>query len=130
MVPIAVSPVDLPKLSSTRPKPLSCHPETGVVQRSRVRQIRSHPNQSGRLSDLADTNADAIEVVRHRPMGFTEFVIVIATIMSLNPLAMDMMLPALPEIGSAFHIDLPNRLQMILSAFLIGFGVGQFAIGP
>jgi MFS transporter, DHA1 family, multidrug resistance protein len=63
-------------------------------------------------------------------MGFAEFVIVIATIMSLNPLAMDMMLPALPEIGSAFHIDLPNRLQMVLSAFLIGFGVGQFAIGP
>jgi len=79
---------------------------------------------------LTDTNADALEVVRHRPMGFTEFVIIIATIMSLNPLAMDMMLPALPEIGSAFHIDLPNRLQMVLSAFLIGFGVGQFAIGP
>src|SRR3569833_2796380 len=80
--------------------------------------------------DLADSNTAALEVVRHRPMGFPEFVIVIATIMSLNPLAMDMMLPALPEIGSAFHIDQPNRLQMVLSTFLIGFGVGQFAIGP
>src|SRR3569833_1937756 len=80
--------------------------------------------------DLADTNTNALEVVRHRPMGFPEFVIVIATIMSLNPLAMDMMLPALPEIGSAIHVDLPNRLQMVLSTFLIGFGVGQFAIGP
>src|SRR3954466_5011888 len=63
-------------------------------------------------------------------MGFPEFVIVIATIMSLHPLAMDMMLPALPEIGSAFHIAEANRLQMVLSTFLIGFGVGQFAIGP
>ncbi len=63
-------------------------------------------------------------------MGFAEFVVAIATIMSLNPLAMDMMLPALPEIGSAFHIDVANRLQMVLSAFLIGFGVGQFVIGP
>jgi DHA1 family bicyclomycin/chloramphenicol resistance-like MFS transporter len=63
-------------------------------------------------------------------MGFTEFVLVIATIMSLNPLAMDMMLPALPNIGSAFHIDVANRLQMVLSAFVIGFGVGQFVIGP
>jgi MFS transporter, DHA1 family, multidrug resistance protein len=79
---------------------------------------------------LANIHAETLEVIRHRPMGFAEFVIVIATIMSLNPLAMDMMLPALPEIGSAFHIDLPNRLQMVLSAFLIGFGVGQFAIGP
>jgi MFS transporter, DHA1 family, multidrug resistance protein len=63
-------------------------------------------------------------------MRFAEFVVMIATIMSLNPLAMDMMLPALPNIGSAFHIDAANRLQMVLSAFLIGFGVGQFVIGP
>src|ERR1700722_2413503 len=66
----------------------------------------------------------------HRPMGFPEFVIVIASIMALNPVAMDMMLPALPNIGSAFHIVLANRPQEILSTFLIGFGVGQFVMGP
>src|SRR6202171_6069305 len=66
----------------------------------------------------------------HRPMGFPEFVIVIASIMALNPLAMDMMLPALPNIGSAFHIVLVNRPQMVLSIFLVGFGVGQFVMGP
>ncbi len=79
---------------------------------------------------LADTSAETIEIVRHRPMGFAEFVVVIATIMSLNPLAMDMMLPALPNIGASFHIDVANRLQMVLSAFMVGFGLGQFAIGP
>src|SRR5438552_13189652 len=63
-------------------------------------------------------------------MGFPEFVIVIASIMALNPLAMDMMLPALPAIASAFHITSANRPQMVLSIFLIGFGVGQFVIGP
>jgi DHA1 family bicyclomycin/chloramphenicol resistance-like MFS transporter len=63
-------------------------------------------------------------------MAFPEFVIVIASIMALNPLAMDMMLPALPNIASAFHIAVGNRLQMVLSTFLIGFGVGQFVMGP
>ena len=63
-------------------------------------------------------------------MGFPEFVIVIASIMALNPLAMDMMLPALPNIASAFHIEAANRPQMVLSTFLIGFGVGQFVMGP
>src|SRR4029077_20181815 len=66
----------------------------------------------------------------HRPMGFPEFVIVIASIMALNPLAMDMMLPALPNIASAFHIAVANRPQMVLSIFLLGFGIGQFVIGP
>jgi len=50
--------------------------------------------------------------------------------MALNPLAMDMMLPALPNIASAFHITVANRPQMVLSTFLIGFGVGQFLMGP
>ena len=63
-------------------------------------------------------------------MGFPEFVVIIASIMALNPLAMDMMLPALPNIGSAFHIDVANRPQMVLSTFLLGFGVGQFVMGP
>jgi MFS transporter, DHA1 family, multidrug resistance protein len=63
-------------------------------------------------------------------MGFPEFVIVIASIMALNPLAMDMMLPALPNIASAFHIAAANRPQEVLSTFLIGFGIGQFVMGP
>jgi DHA1 family bicyclomycin/chloramphenicol resistance-like MFS transporter len=66
----------------------------------------------------------------HRPMGFPEFVVVIASIMALNPLAMDMMLPALPNIASAFGITSVNRPQMVLSIFLVGFGVGQVVIGP
>src|SRR6266849_3696398 len=79
---------------------------------------------------VTDINADAWVSSNHRPMGFAEFVIVIASIMALNPLAMDMMLPALPTIASAFHIDVANRPQAVLSTFLIGFGVGQFVMGP
>src|SRR4029079_4931495 len=48
----------------------------------------------------------------------------------LNPLAMDMMLPALPNIASAFHLADANRPQMVLSTFLIGLGDDQFVMGP
>jgi len=63
-------------------------------------------------------------------MGFPEFVIVIASIMALNPLAMDIMLPALPNIAASFDVTSANRPQMVLSVFLVGFGVGQFVMGP
>src|SRR5258705_11982999 len=86
------------------------------------------PPQEGFL--LSDTSANVLAASGHRPMGFPEFVIVIASIMALNPLAMDMMLPALPNIASAFHITSANRPQMVLSIFLVGFGVGQFVMGP
>jgi MFS transporter, DHA1 family, multidrug resistance protein len=79
---------------------------------------------------VADINADDWVSSNHRPMGFPEFVVVIASIMALNPLAMDMMLPALPDIASAFHIANANRPQEVLSTFLIGFGFGQFIMGP
>jgi DHA1 family bicyclomycin/chloramphenicol resistance-like MFS transporter len=79
---------------------------------------------------LADITTDRLVSTTHRPMGFYEFVVLIAAIMALNPLAMDMMLPALPEIGTAFSVRTANDLQWVLSSFLIGFGVGQFFIGP
>jgi DHA1 family bicyclomycin/chloramphenicol resistance-like MFS transporter len=79
---------------------------------------------------VSEINADAWVSSGHRPMGFPEFVVIIASIMALNPLAMDMMLPALPNIRSAFGIVDANRPQMVLSIFLVGFGVGQFIMGP
>jgi DHA1 family bicyclomycin/chloramphenicol resistance-like MFS transporter len=79
---------------------------------------------------VTEINADAWVSSGHRPMGFPEFVVVIASIMALNPLAMDMMLPALPNIRSAFQLAEANRPQLVLSMFLTGFGIGQFVMGP
>ncbi len=79
---------------------------------------------------MTEIDADDWVSSSHRPMGFPEFVVVIASIMALNPLAMDMMLPALPNIRSAFDLADPNRPQLVLSTFLFGFGIGQFVMGP
>jgi DHA1 family bicyclomycin/chloramphenicol resistance-like MFS transporter len=94
------------------------------------RTIVNISRPSNEVRRVANLNADALVSLRHQPMGFTEFVIVIASIMALNPLAMDMMLPALPDIASAFHITAANQPQEVLSSFLIGFGLGQFIMGP
>jgi DHA1 family bicyclomycin/chloramphenicol resistance-like MFS transporter len=85
---------------------------------------------NGKKRRVSDINANAWVGSTHRPMGFAEFVVIIAAIMALNPLAMDMMLPALTHIGSALHIADGNRLQAVLSTFLLGFGVGQLVMGP
>ena len=78
---------------------------------------------------MSDINANAWVSSTHRPMGFAEFVVLIAAIMALNPLAMDMMLPALPNIGAALHVAAGNHLQAILATFLVGFGAGQLVMG-
>ncbi len=79
---------------------------------------------------MTDTSANSWVSSTHRPMGFREFVTIVAAIMALNPLALDLMLPALPNVASAFNISDANRVQAVLSVFLTGFGAGQFLIGP
>ena len=79
---------------------------------------------------MTDTSADAWVSSTHRPMGFREFVAIVAAIMALNPLAMDLMLPGLPDVAKAFNLSNINHAQAVLSIFLTGFGAGQFDIGP
>lgn len=64
------------------------------------------------------------------PIGFAEFVALVASLMSLGALGIDSMLPALPAMGHALGIDLENERQFIVTAFVLGFGVAQLVHGP
>ncbi|MBP1805793.1 multidrug effflux MFS transporter [Rubellimicrobium aerolatum] len=59
-----------------------------------------------------------------------EFVALIAAIMSLNALAIDVMLPALPHMAEALGIANANDRQYVVSVYMLGFGVGQLLVGP
>ncbi|WP_235913811.1 multidrug effflux MFS transporter [Teichococcus coralli] len=68
--------------------------------------------------------------VPHPGMGFREFVAIIAVMMMANALAIDSMLPALPEIGHALGTTTDNQQQWIVTAYLLGFGAAQIIYGP
>jgi DHA1 family bicyclomycin/chloramphenicol resistance-like MFS transporter len=63
-------------------------------------------------------------------MGFGQFVALIAAMMATNALAIDSMLPAMPQIGEALGIASANERQWILTAYLLGFGAAQIVYGP
>lgn len=65
----------------------------------------------------------------HPGMGFGQFVALIAAMMATNALAIDSMLPALPNIGEALGVQDPNARQWVITAYLLGFGVAQLAYG-
>jgi DHA1 family bicyclomycin/chloramphenicol resistance-like MFS transporter len=65
----------------------------------------------------------------HAPLGFAAFVALVAALMALNAIATDIMLPALPHIGEALGVAAPNDRQAVVTAYLAGFGLGQFAVG-
>ncbi|WP_375398946.1 multidrug effflux MFS transporter [uncultured Sphingomonas sp.] len=64
------------------------------------------------------------------PIGFAEFTAMVAALMALGALGIDTMLPALPAIGEALGVAEENRRQFVITAFLLGFGVGQLLHGP
>ena len=62
-------------------------------------------------------------------LGFRQFVAMIAALMATNALAIDSMLPALPEIGEALGIVAANDRQWVVTSYLLGFGVAQIIYG-
>jgi DHA1 family bicyclomycin/chloramphenicol resistance-like MFS transporter len=50
--------------------------------------------------------------------------------MGLSSIALDIMLAALPEIGSAMKSTAPNLAQLTVGTFLLGAAISAFMIGP
>ncbi len=56
-------------------------------------------------------------------------VLVLGALTCLGPMAIDLYLPAMPEIARSFGEPL-GRIQLTLSAYTIGFALGQMIFGP
>ncbi len=76
-----------------------------------------------------DPTPDA-SAMRGAPIGFVEFVALIAALMSLTAIGIDSMLPALPAIGTALGVESANARQYVVTAFVVGFGIAQLVHGP
>ena len=75
------------------------------------------------------TPIDAAAPARSAPR-FAEFVAMMALLMALTALSIDVMLPALPMIRDEFGLTDPNRMQLVVTSYVVGFAAGQLAHGP
>ena len=60
----------------------------------------------------------------------TEFIALLALLFATIAVSIDAMLPALPEIAAALSPDAPNKAQLVITAFVLGMGVGTLFAGP
>lgn len=63
-------------------------------------------------------------------MSRNEFIAMMASLMALNALAIDIMLPGLQQIGASLGVENENHRQYVITAYLIGFGFAQLIYGP
>ncbi len=63
-------------------------------------------------------------------MGQKEFVALMACLMAISVLALDAIVPALPDIGTALGVVDENSRQSLITVFWLGLGLGQLLYGP
>lgn len=65
-----------------------------------------------------------------RSISRAEFVALVAAVSTINSAAIDVMLPAFPDLGAAFAVANPNDRSLVVTVFLIGLGLPQLVFGP
>ncbi|WP_244447089.1 multidrug effflux MFS transporter [Hoeflea sp. BAL378] len=63
-------------------------------------------------------------------IGRPQFIAIVASLMALNALAIDIMLPAFPNIAEGLGVTDANQVQFVLLSYIIGFGGAQLFFGP
>ena len=91
--------------------------------------MRVHHWRKGSGRDSAPRVLNGSTIMQNR-MSRPEFIALIAMMFATIAFSIDAMLPALPEIGAELSPDDVNRAQLILTAFVLGMGVGTFFTGP
>ncbi|GHA82592.1 Bcr/CflA family drug resistance efflux transporter [Algimonas arctica] len=77
-------------------------------------------------TSVQKSNPDGLKLsISHR-----EFVAMMAMIFGLQALGIDIMLPALEQIGTFYEVSNPNSQQWIVISFVLGFGFPQLIWGP
>jgi MFS transporter, DHA1 family, multidrug resistance protein len=62
--------------------------------------------------------------------GTREMIAMLAGLMALNAFAIDVMIPALPDIGRSLGVADENQRQLVVIAYMVGFGSTQLVWGP
>ena len=79
---------------------------------------------------MSQVNTSPSPAATEQRPGFREFVVLMASLMSLNALAIDAMIPALPAIGEALQVAADNDRQLVVAFYFLGFGSTQLIYGP
>ena len=64
------------------------------------------------------------------PIPRWEFIALAAALMAVNALAVDIMLPALQQIGAALNVESENHRQYEITAYFAGLALALLAYGP
>lgn len=87
----------------------------------------SHHNDTSENAAASQPD-DTTRLSSHAPLSNGSFVAILAGLMGINALAVDVILPAFPDIADALGTDITS-VQLIVTAYTLGFGLSQIFMG-
>ena len=88
------------------------------------------PVQGPRISAEAPLSHISDEIATRLPLSFREFIGLMALLMSMTAMSIDILLPALPEIGASLGVGDVGNLPLVVTVFMLGMAIGQLVWGP
>ena len=80
---------------------------------------------------MSSPDTDISEATAARlPLPLREFMALMALLMSMTAMSIDIMLPALPEIGMSLGVPDTAQLPLVVTIFMVGMAIGQLVWGP
>lgn len=92
--------------------------------------MRTDTSSSAESTPASTGRAMARETQPIAPLSRPEFIAMLASLMALNAISIDIMLPGLQQIGESLGVADPNDRQLVLSSYILGFGAAQLLFGP
>lgn len=77
---------------------------------------------------LSQSHQQHIDSIKSK-ISYLEFIILLASLMALNSLALDVILPALDQISTSLNVANSNDQHYIIFMYLLGFGLCQIIFG-
>lgn len=79
---------------------------------------------------MMETNLGNTSSLSGRVLSRPEFIALAAALMSINALAIDIILPGLQQIGSSLGVETENHRQYVISAYFAGMAFALLPYGP
>jgi MFS transporter, DHA1 family, multidrug resistance protein len=86
--------------------------------------------QGPRISAEVPLSHISHEIATRLPLSFREFIGLMALLMSMTAMSIDILLPALPEIGASLGVRDVGNLPLVVTVFMLGMAIGQLVWGP
>ncbi len=93
------------------------------------KQAMEISGSTGETGGETPPTAEESRLSRHAPLSTTAFVLLLASLMCINALTTDIMLPAFPDMSAALGNVPVTELQAIIPIYMMGFGLSQLFVG-